>query len=182
MFQLKHSDQIKAVKDLLAMGDFNKQLKIIQLMLEKMVQVMVPAKVTLENNGYIPGGEFPIVDKAREALSLVVENTALFSEILLHLPDVVHNLLQKVSEKSIFNWSIFFTNQTNLVDQKTRKLLTLAAVELELVPKPDNYINPYKYKFISQKQDTVPPTPQPKKIKKKKPRGPQLSNIKHSEL
>uniref|UniRef100_T1IWX0 Coiled-coil domain-containing protein 134 n=1 Tax=Strigamia maritima TaxID=126957 RepID=T1IWX0_STRMM len=179
LFKLKHSEQLKVVKQIISKADYAKQFKMVQIIIDGMIKVVMgPAKVLLENSGYFPGEDFPVSEEAKDALSLVVENTVLFSEILLRLPDITHRHLKRLKEtSSVFKWGIVFCNESHLMDATRKKLLSLAAQELEMVPKSPNYVNPFRFSATQDKEIV-----EPVKVKKKKTRvrGPQLS--KNSEL
>lgn len=56
----------------------------IMLMAEKLFSVIQDSRAVIEASSYIPGvSEFPLDDEVRNALSNILENTALFSEIIL---------------------------------------------------------------------------------------------------
>lgn len=62
------------------------------------------------------------------ALANILENTALFGDILLRLPDISHKILtSKYEWKVLLLWSLGFSNQTHLLDKQTEKLVYLVS-------------------------------------------------------
>jgi len=62
------------------------------------------------------------------ALANILENTALFGDILLRLPDISHKILtSKYEWKVLLLWSLGFSNQTHLLDKQTEKLMYLVS-------------------------------------------------------
>ena len=56
----------------------------------------------------------------------VVENTAFFGDLLLRLPDIVHDLLKRNHEWHVMvHWSIAFANETGIYEKADAKLLHL---------------------------------------------------------
>ena len=65
---------------------------------------------------------------AFSALSMVIENTAFLGEIVLHLPDLSHELLQKNKDwDSLIRWCVNFTNDTRILEKKDQKMLHLVS-------------------------------------------------------
>lgn len=62
------------------------------------------------------------------ALANILENTALFGDILLRLPDISHKILTSKYEWNVLLlWSLGFSNQTHLLDKQTEKLVWLVS-------------------------------------------------------
>ncbi|KAG8230402.1 hypothetical protein J437_LFUL010203 [Ladona fulva] len=179
LYKRRRAEQLEAVKSLLKMADYEKQYKMVIMIADKVFNVIESSRVTLESSGYIPGAQFPIDEKVRDALSNILENTALLGDILLRLPDLTHEILNYNYEWTVmFRWSIGFCNETMLMDSKTVKMINLVAQELKITDRDPEYINPYK-KDAKKEKDVTPPGEQ--KVNKKKKRkevrkGPSLSS------
>jgi hypothetical protein len=66
---------------------------------------------------------FPFV-----ALANILENTALFGDILLRLPDISHKVLTSEYQwEALLHWSLHFSNETHLLDKQTQKLVYLVS-------------------------------------------------------
>ena len=69
------------------------------------------------------------------ALSNILENTALFGELLLHFPEISHAVLKDSHEwKVLYEWSVRFSNQTELLDRITTTLIDLVSNSKILAP------------------------------------------------
>uniref|UniRef100_A0A6A7G0P0 Coiled-coil domain-containing protein 134-like n=2 Tax=Hirondellea gigas TaxID=1518452 RepID=A0A6A7G0P0_9CRUS len=175
MFEERRQEHKSAVKSLLAMDDYQKQHKMITLTLERVHQVLKMSQEKLQQGHYVPGDPFPLDNSVRDALSQTMETTCLLGEVLLHLPDITRNVLEKLgTNKGLLAWGVFFTAHTTFLSDSTKKLVHLMEQELGLVDRDHDYVNPYsksnKQKAKQYKQ------PQPKKKKKKSfKRGPSLS-------
>lgn len=156
-------------------------------MAEKVFTTIQSSRATIEASSYIPGvSPFPLEEPIREALSNILENTALFSEIILRFPDIAVSVLKTNNNWDVLlQWSIAFCNQVNyLLDKSTVKLLHLVSQELNHIEREPNYVNPhrkgYNAKIAEEQQQQV----QDGKRKKKKPfqikRGPRFTS--HVEL
>nr|CAH7729245.1 unnamed protein product [Callosobruchus chinensis] len=118
-----------------------------QLMSEKIFQVIQKSRASIESSPFIPGiSEFPLDRDIQDLLSNILENTALFSEIVLRFPDIAASLLKSNNEWNItLQWSIAFCNQMKyLLDSSTIKLLSLASQELNYIPRDPDFVNPYR--------------------------------------
>lgn len=183
IFKQKRAEQTLAAESILKLNDYSKQYKMVEIVLEKLFTVLEDAKVKVTASSYIPGQAFPTEKSELEALANVLENTALFGDILLRLPDITYKVYTKSREWELLaRWSLSFCNETQIYDETDSKLLHLMAQELRLVPRDPNYINPYRH--VGHKEglkdgQSKEKTSNKKKKEKKKRRGPRLS---HAEL
>lgn len=155
---------------------------------KKMFTVIENSRVLLEASDYIPGSSpFPQDENIRDALSNILENVALFGEIVLRFPDLAAKVLRDNNDYSVlYKWSVGFAHQNkNLLDDSTITLIGLVSQELNYTERSLNYTNPYR-KFAQslryeQQRSSMPEIV----VKKKKPReikkGPRLSPA-HLEL
>jgi len=185
VFKQKRAEQTFAAESILKLADYTKQYKMVEIVLGKLFKVLQDGRVKITESGYIPGEAFPTDQAHLEALANILENTALFGDILLRLPDITYKVYSKSKEWELLaRWSVSFCNETQVYDETDSKLLNLMAQELRLVPRDPNYINPYRkttskeeMKTETSKQEDV--SKKSKKKKEKKKRGPRLS---HAEL
>lgn len=114
------------------------------------------------------------------ALSSVLENTALFGDIILHLPDITHRILKTQQEWSpTIHWSLNFTNQMrHLLNKSTITMIRLVEQELYITERDPSYFNPYRSAIHVgyQHEDTVKKKKKPVKKEKRK-KGPQIAKI-----
>lgn len=185
IFKQKRAEQTFAAESILKLGDYTKQYKMVEIVLDKLFKVLQDARVKVTASGYIPGQAFPTEKSELEDLGNVLENTALFGDILLRLPDITYKVYSKSKEWELLaRWSVSFCNETQIYDETDSKLLYLMAQELRLVPRDPNFVNPYRN--VAQKEDLKnekgkheETSKKNKKKKDKKKRGPRLS---HAEL
>lgn len=111
---------------------------------------------------------------AIDAIALTLENTCLFGDLLLHLPELSYKILNKQNQwRELINWSLSFATNfyENIIDIQSQKMLSLLEQEINIEKRTADYQNPYynlKDKH-TQKQTTKKPR---KQIRK----GPQLSS------
>lgn len=185
--------QLEAVKSLQAFDDNTRKYKLVNVMLQKLFAVINDAKQNLTQWGFVPGVDpFPENETIREAFSKIVENTAMFGDLVLRLPDVVHDLYDKNKEwNALMGWSVWFSGESKVFDGGSEKLLNLMSQEMNLIPKEEDYINPFsaeskqmKDRAMKEMVDYAKSKVKPKSTKKKKEkkRGPRLSGASHTEL
>ncbi len=64
------------------------------------------------------------------AFSSVAENTAFFGDILLHMPDMTHAILEHYKEWGVaIKWGIGFCNESNIYMGSDKRLLSLVSVD-----------------------------------------------------
>lgn len=154
----------------------------ITMMAEQVFAVIQESRALIESSYFIPGiSQFPVDKNVRDALSNILENTALFGEIILRFPDISALVLKTNNNWDILlQWSIAFSNQVRyLLDKSTIKLLHLVSQELNHIERDPNYTNPYRK---VQKMNVLDDAKESKKRKKKKEikKGPRLTS--HLEL
>lgn len=119
--------------------------------------------------------KFPTQDaRLIDAITVTLENTCLFGEIILHNPDISYRVLESRPNgpdwRKLINWCIKFTRQFDdrILDTKSQELLWLAEQEINPAKRTENFINPYRNK-ADEKADA-----KKKKKTKKLPKGPQM--------
>ncbi|XP_018319865.1 coiled-coil domain-containing protein 134-like [Agrilus planipennis] len=181
LFKQRRAEQLAAVKNLKKLSNIEKQHSMINLMAEKVFSIFEDCRAHIESSGYIPGiSEFPNDEKVRDCLSNILENTALFSEVVLRFPDVADVILKQNNKWDIqLQWTIAFCYQVeHLLDKSTMKLLNLVNQELNYTERDPNYLNPYR-KTVSLKttNNTNTSVKDKKKTKKVSKKGPKLANF-----
>ena len=62
------------------------------------------------------------------ALALLLETTAFMSELVLHFPDICHEVLSKHQDSQLsLTWGILFASQSSFLDESTKKLVYLVS-------------------------------------------------------
>lgn len=179
LFKRRRVEQLEAVKSLRRISNYEHQYNMIMMMAEKVFTVIQNSRAQIESSGYIPGiSQFPSDDTTKDALSNILENTALFSEILLRLPDITVSVLRINNNWDILlQWSIAFSNQVKyLLDKSTVKLLELVSQELNHTERDPNYVNPYRKGGVGKREQEEDVRQEKKRRKKVIKKGPRLYN------
>lgn len=115
--------------------------------------------------------KFPTQDsRLLDAVTVTLENTCLFGELLLHNPDISYRVLESRQNvppwKDLINWGIKYTRlfKDRIVDAKSMVLLFLAEQEINPEKRTDDFINPYRSTI--EPKDSTPKKKIKKKIKK----------------
>lgn len=129
----------------------------------------------IQNSQYDPlVDKFPPQDvRLFDAITVTLENTCLFGEVLLHNPDISYRMLESQQGpdwKDLINWCIKYARQFNgrIIDEKGKELLWLIDQEINPERRSDNFINPYRSSNVQK--DTT----KKKKKAKKLERGPRM--------
>lgn len=193
LFKQIRASQLEAIQKLLQLGSYEKQFKMIKLILTKLVEVFLNSRIKLMEASFTPGDPFPTVEAVRDALSSVLENTVFLGEIVLRLPDVTHALLRNSTEwQMTVRWAVEFTNDTKILSGNEEKLLSLMAQELGIIEKSPDFINPYREDAKLEKmvdaeaeellRERIKDAKKKERKEKRKQRGPRLTPARHNEL
>ncbi|KAF5270085.1 hypothetical protein FQA39_LY08497 [Lamprigera yunnana] len=180
LFKRRRVEQLEAVKSFKRITSYEKQYSMIFLMAEKIFSTIQESRAQIEASGYIPGiSQFPTEMEVKEALSNILENTALFSEILLRFPEITTAVLKFNNNWDILlQWCIVFCNEVKyLLDKSTITLINLVSQELNHTKRDPNYVNPYRKK-IHVEDGTADDLQREKKRKRKDiKKGPRFTRI-----
>ncbi|XP_033743724.1 coiled-coil domain-containing protein 134-like [Pecten maximus] len=186
LFEKHRVMQLDAVKSIQTFGDYAQRHQLVKIMVQQLFKVLGEGKVNLTEWGYMPGDPFPLNTTIRDSMSKVLENVAMFGDLVLRLPDITHEIFDKNKEwHLILGWGVWFCNESKIFQGNSAKLLSLMAQEVNLVPKEENYVNPFKNENIMKDQMKFKDSKPKSKSKKKKERkkGPRLSGGgQHTEL
>uniref|UniRef100_A0A2C9LQ58 Coiled-coil domain-containing protein n=1 Tax=Biomphalaria glabrata TaxID=6526 RepID=A0A2C9LQ58_BIOGL len=178
-FILHRAKQLEAVKGISLLKNDEQRHNLMSLMLKQLFVTLGDAKENLTVAGYLPGDPFPEDEDVKESMSKILENTALFGDLILFMPDIVHSMYDKEKEWQILlAWSYGFSTQSGVYEGNYKTMLTLGAMEANIIPKGKDFINPFKSlaKIQSLMDDAQkdPKKNKTKKPKKKIERGPKL--------
>lgn len=174
LFKRQRVEQIEAIKSFQRISGYERQYEMIKKMSGKIFSVIQDSRAVIEGSSYIPGvSEFPLDDEVKITLSNILENVALFCELVLRFPDITISLLRANNHWDIqLQWGIAFSNQIKyLLDNSTITLLHLTGQELNHIPRNPNYVNPYRKKKTLENIQVQQVNKKKKVIKK----GPRLS-------
>lgn len=138
------------------------------------LQVIRANQLILLKEKYIAEKGFPKNESTINAFALVLENTCLFGDLLVHMPDMSHLILKPMFNwKEIINWGLDFAQNfyNQVIDVKTQKMLSIVRQEVNPELRNDDYVNPYSDENLKE-----PPSAKRDKIKRKIRKGPQLGS------
>uniref|UniRef100_H2Z5M6 Coiled-coil domain-containing protein 134 n=1 Tax=Ciona savignyi TaxID=51511 RepID=H2Z5M6_CIOSA len=190
LFRLKRKEHIAVVQKLLLVDGIEKQASFIQLSMNQIIKTIEESQATLSSHKYKAGKTFPVENSARDALSLILENTSLFTDLIVRFPKLGRYFFQQNRMKwlRVMEPAIKTCNATGVYEGDHQMILFALQHELGIGEKDINYINPFLEESISQ----VPLTAEErqklykeekkakKKLNSKQRTGPRLS--KHTEL
>lgn len=142
----KLMEQSIAIKSILKIKENKKQTHLLNELLKNLKKVMTESQNKIKNEKFVPiKQQLPQDSKLRESSSIIIENTAFLSELLLYLPEFIKkNFAKDVGFKALYTWAYNFSKNMEFYDKETLKILNLAAQELEIIEREENFINPYK--------------------------------------
>lgn len=143
---LKHKrlEQAAAVKNLIQLKDVDQQKKLVNELIASMIKLLRNAEELVKAAKFNSRlAKMPNDEKLQEHVSEVIENTPFFMELALYYPKLVNKFYLKEEIKDLINWAYRFSLDFNLYDELTMKMLDLAAQELLIIPRREDFINPY---------------------------------------
>lgn len=158
---------------------YDRKFKLLEIGINQILTILRENRQTMVQEGYSASSGFPTVSTLIDAFTLVVENTCLIGDLILHMPDMSEKVLSKDKQwKETLNWAIQFTSSVqDVLDGTTEKMLSLVDQEINIEKRTEDYINPYR-----DKAETPAATKKRSKEKKKLKKGPQLHSIGRNEL
>lgn len=141
-------------------------------------QTLDGARTILMNDPFDPAVDvYPAHNlKLVNAIAVILENTCLMGEIILHMPDMSYRVLGvlapklEINWKDLINWCLEQTTHFNdrILDKNSQALISLVNQEINPERRTADYINPYRSGNI------MPKEPKKKKTKTVK-KGPQMA-------
>lgn len=155
---------------------YDRKFKLLEIGINQIVTILRENRQKMVQEDYSTSKGFPTATTLIDALTLIVENTCLIGDMILHMPDMSEKILSKDKEwREILNWAVQFTlSVQDVIDAKTVKMLSLVDQEINIEKRTANYINPYR--------EIAPPPKKRTKEKKKLKKGPQLHSVGRTEL
>lgn len=158
---------------------YDRKFKLLEIGINQILTILRENRQKLTEANYKTADGFPTTTTLIDALTLIVENTCLIGDLILHMPDMSEKILSKDKEwKEILNWAVqFIAGVDGVLDAKTVKMLSLVDQEINIEKRTNDYVNPYR----ETEQPSVTPKKQ-SKPKKKLKKGPQLHSVDRTEL
>lgn len=158
-------------KHIMSIEKYEKRYKMLEIAYQNILEVIEKSRKILIQD---VSKEFPTNSTHLEALFTVIENTCLFGDMVLHIPDMSYKILNRYKNwKYIIDWSLDYTSndEYEVLDQATNKMLMLFYEEINPDERNPDYINPY----VNAEPPQQPKEPK-KKTKKVLRRGPMLNS------
>lgn len=159
LFTLKRKQHFEAIQTLLNFQKYEQKYEMIKKIFTRIFEVIQTSRVKVENSNYILGEELPN-NEVIDHIFLILDNCAFFGNIVLKLPDITTRLLKENNQwVNSHKWCLTFSTSSNLLDEKSLQMFNLSAQQLNLIPRSDDFINPYEEKPNSgtkQKLDNNP--------------------------
>ncbi|CAK5086255.1 unnamed protein product [Meloidogyne enterolobii] len=147
LLKIKKREQEAALRTILTKNKDEKQLMLRQLFV-RIFETIKESKQLLFKYNENEEGDFTklATDKeSREHFARIVENTIFLAGLTLYFPKYALYYVNKdVNFHQIYSWSNNFCSNLTFLDLETKELLNLAAQEIEIIPKSENFFNPYK--------------------------------------
>lgn len=160
---------------------YDRKYKLLEMGINQILTILRENKQKMFEEKYsVSIDGWPTTTTMIDALTLIVENTCLIGDMILHMPDMSEKILSKDKGwKEILNWAVKFTSSVqDVIDAKTAKMLSLVDQEINVERRTNDYINPYREKAQPPTDGTKKRTKEKKKLKK----GPQLHSAGRTEL
>ena len=126
------------------MGDGDKQRKTVTELVTTIARVLSSSRNSIESAKYDPKSKkFPDDQQLRERICEILENTPFFLEFALYYPNVVRKIYNKEDIKELVLWSYRFSLDFGIYDDSTLKMVDLAAQELNIIERSEDFFNPY---------------------------------------
>lgn len=134
-------------------------------------KVFTEGKAAIDaNKVVIEKHSLPTDTNLKEQTCRIVENVAFLAEFALYFPDYVAKIFESdKSFKELYDWSFKFARNLSLYDERTNEMLDLAGQELFLLPRQDDFVNPYSKELRKEElmRIAVEKYENEKKLKKK---------------
>lgn len=186
-FSVKRKQHLEAVQTLLKFQKYEQKHEMLRRIFEKIFDVIQSSRVKIENSDYVLGEDLP-KNEVIEHVLYILDNCGFFGNLVLKLPDISDRLLKANNQwVDSYKWCFTFSISSNLVDEISLKMFNLAAQQLNLIPKSEDFTNPYEEKSKKNKKKSEFSTddyssnkdnmPKKKNSQVKKPRGPRMSKV-----
>ncbi|KAL7069787.1 hypothetical protein ACQ4LE_011041 [Meloidogyne hapla] len=156
LLKIKKREQDAALKTILTKNKDEKQLMLRQLFTRIYETIKESKQLLLKYNENIDDFKlFSSTEESREHFARIIENTIFLAGLTLYFPKFALYYVNKdVDFHQIYQWSNNFCSNLTFLDNETKELLNLAAQEIELIPKSEDFVNPYKdFSMITEKEE-----------------------------
>lgn len=159
---------------------YDRKFKLLDIGINQIVAVLRENRQTLAREQYSGFSQgFPTTSTLIDAVTLVLENTCLIGDIILHMPDMSEMILSRDKDwREMLDWAVEFTKSFDgVIDGRSMRMLSLFEQEIHRDKRTADYTNPYR-----EKEQPAPTPKKRTKEKKKLKKGPQLHSAGRTEL
>lgn len=144
LFKVKRKEHIAAVQKLLLNDNISKRARLINIMLGAIVETIGGAMEKLKLHD-VSREDFPTDPDIRDALSQVLENTALFTDLMVRFPKISHAIYRKNTKrwKADMRKAIDICHQSPVYEGDYQLLLHNLQQELGIGAVDETYKNPF---------------------------------------
>lgn len=154
-FAVKRKQHLEAVKTLMKFQRYEQKYELLSKIFNKIFEVLEISKAKVENSEYILGGDL-VPGSVTENILMVLDNCAFFGNLILKIPDISDRILKQNNQwVDLYKWCFTFSTSANLIDDMSLKMFNIAAQQLKLLPKDEDFVNPYSEKSsVNKKVDS----------------------------
>ncbi|XP_076821152.1 coiled-coil domain-containing protein 134-like [Clavelina lepadiformis] len=152
LFKVKRKEHLAAIQKLILVKDVSKQADFINIMMDAIIDTLFKAKQKLEASDYTTDSSL-FSENLKDEISQILENTALFTDLIVRFPKPSHIFYTKNKKKwkSVLTDAIKICNQSGVYDGDYQLLLFNLQQELGIGEKDPSYKNP----FLEKEFDTL---------------------------
>ncbi|CAJ0598248.1 unnamed protein product [Cylicocyclus nassatus] len=142
-FQRKRRDQHGAIESIVNIEE-SKRRHYVEEVVKSVKKLLEENRETLERIGHRATDPFPHDSETlRSALSKVLENIAFFADLSVRFPFLEKTIEKDRKLKTVVVWAYNYAEESGLCDSATNKMLKLMAQQHQIIPRPENFVNPY---------------------------------------
>eukprot|EP00048_Salpingoeca_helianthica_P019188 m.244525 g.244525 ORF g.244525 m.244525 type:complete len:264 (+) comp31490_c0_seq1:129-920(+) len=175
-FRQKRAQQLEGTEKILEKSDYELRYKLTQALVDEMFRSLRKAQRVLEQTNMSAYPIFPTTNETvLSALVTTWEHTSFLSDLILRLPEILHQQIDDHAVRTqVIAWALTTCLSSPVYASEGLQLpLKLAQQELNLIPRDEDFINPYASADEVNPNDTLltslfPPL-------SPLPRGPHLS-------
>lgn len=145
-FEVRRKEQTRAAEEIFQKEKFERRYQLTKTLVDEMMRTLRAAQRNLTSVELNEYPRFPYKnDTVFEPLLKVWENTAFFGDLLLRLPDIVHQMVDDHAVRmEVIEWSISMCLDSPLYIGPHQQQLKLMQQECGLVEADSNYVNPFR--------------------------------------
>ncbi|KAK0402293.1 hypothetical protein QR680_016254 [Steinernema hermaphroditum] len=142
----KRKDQVGAVQYMLSIKEQKAQFDFVNKMVDEAENALTESRKVLESVKFSGSvNDFPVDDTpVKEAITKTVETMSFYGEMALKVPHIIEKRFKKdVKFRTLIVWGYAFSTNFGIYDETSAKMMNLAGQQLEIIPRQENFENPY---------------------------------------